>query len=123
MEIVIIVFAAFIILAGIVIIINPDTIFNQLNNNVDNEALYYLAILVRALLGLLLLIEAKYSKFIITIEIIGWLSLAAAIVFALIGRARFIKLMTWALSLDKTYARFGGAAALGFGGFLIYAFI
>ncbi|MBW2284657.1 MAG: hypothetical protein JRF65_08675, partial [Deltaproteobacteria bacterium] len=57
------------------------------------------------------------------IEVIGWISIAAAIFLAVMGRRNFTRLMSWALSLSKPFARVGGIFAVAFGAFLIYAFI
>ncbi len=40
--------------------------------------------------------------------IIGWLSIGAGLFLAVIGRARFIRLMSWALSLPEALTRVGG---------------
>lgn len=74
-------------------------------------------------LCLVLIVEAGVSRFPLVIEIIGWLSIITAAVFALIGRKNFLRLMNRVISLAKPYGRMGGMFAIGFGGFLIYAFI
>jgi len=57
------------------------------------------------------------------IEALGWLSIIAALTFAVIGRRNFTRLMSWALSLSIPFGRFGGVFAAAFGVFLIYAFV
>ena len=119
----IILFGALILLAGSIIVINPDLIFGLLNRHANSLGLHVLAVVVRVIIGVLLIVEAGVSRFPLVIEIIGWLSIAAAAVFALIGRRNFLRLMNWALSLTKPYGRIGGMIAIGFGVFLIYAFV
>ncbi len=119
----IILFGALILLAGSIIVINPDLIFGLLNRHANSLGLHVLAVVVRVIIGVLLIVEAEVSRFPLVIEIIGWLSIAAAAVFALIGRRNFLRLMNWALSLTKPYGRIGGMIAIGFGVFLIYAFV
>lgn len=119
----IILFGALILFAGIVIVINPETIFGFLRNHSDKLVLHILAVIVRLVLGSLLIIQTNISKYPLIIEIIGWLSLIAAFTLAAIGRRSFHRLMTWALSLAKPYGRIGGAFAGAFGAFVIYAFI
>ncbi len=123
MSLVIILFGALTVLAGLVILISPTTLFGYLKSRIEKPILHVLAVGVRLLLGALLLYLADSARFPLAIEIIGWLSIAAAMVFAVIGRDRFIRLMHRALSLPAAYSRVGGLFACAFGGFLVYAFI
>ena len=123
MIILIIIFGALTLLAGIVIAINPEVIFGFLRKNLDKLALHILAVVVRLVLGVLLIYQSDVSKFPFVIEIIGWLSIVAAIVLAVMGRRYFNRLMSWALSFVKTSGRVGGVLAMAFGAFLIYAFV
>ena len=119
----IILFGLLTLLAGVIIVINPDIIFGYLRDNLDKPWLQFVAIIVRLVLGILLIHTAELARFPLIIEILGWLSIAAAITFALMGRQRFLKLMSWAFSLLKPYGRIGGLFAIAFGGFLVYAYI
>ena len=110
-------------MAGIVIVINPDGIFGFLRNNLDKLVLHIIAVVVRLVIGVLLIYQANVSKFPFVIEIIGWLSIVAAIFLAVMGRRNFNRLMSWALSLSKPFGRVGGILAVAFGAFLIYAFV
>jgi hypothetical protein len=123
MTVVIIIFGALTLLAGIVIVINPEVIFGFLRNNLGKLELHILAVVVRLVLGVLLIYQSSISKFPFAIEIIGWLSIVAAIFLAVIGRRNFNRLMSWALSLAKPFGRVGGVLAVAFGAFLIYAFV
>jgi hypothetical protein len=123
MTVLIIIFGALTLLAGIVIVINPEVIFGFLRNNLDKLELHILAVVVRLVLGVLLIYQSSISKFPFLIEIIGWLSIVAAIFLAVMGRRNFNRLMLWALSLVKPFGRVGGVLAVAFGAFLIYAFV
>ena len=123
MTLLIIIFGALTLLAGIVIVINPEVIFGFLRKNLDKVALHILAVVVRIVLGLLLIYQSSISKFPFVIQIIGWLSIVAAIILAVMGRRNFNRLMSWALSLAKPFGRVGGVLAMAFGAFLIYAFV
>lgn len=123
MTVLIIIFGALNLLAGIVIVINPEVVFGFLRNNLDKLELHILAIVVRLILGVLLIYQSNESKFPFVIEIIGWLSIVAAIFLAVMGRRNFTRLMSWALSLVKHFGRVGGVLAAAFGAFLIYAFV
>jgi len=123
MTLLIIIFGALTLLAGIVIVINPEVIFGFLRNNLDKLVLHILAVIIRLVLGALLIYQSNISKFPFVIEIIGWLSIVAAIFLAVMGRGNFKRLMSWALSLSKHFSRVGGILAVAFGAFLIYAFV
>ncbi len=120
---VIISFGALVFLAGVIIVFNPEVIFELLRKNLEKVFLQYLAIGIRIVIGILLIRYAGESRYPIIIEIIGWLSIAAAVTFAVIGRRRFLSLMSWAFSLTREYGRVGGLFAMAFGGFLVHAFV
>ena len=123
MTIFIIVFGVLTCLTGIVILINPELVFGLLRKNSAKIELHILAVSIRLVLGAFLIYKSGASKYPFVIEIIGWLSLVAAVFFALMGRKNFIKFMAWALSQVKTLGRFGGVFASAFGAFLVYAFV
>ena len=123
MTMLIIIFGALTLLAGIVIVINPEIIFGFLGNRLDKRELHILAVVVRLVLGVLLIYQSGISKFPFVIEFIGWLSIIAAIFLAVMGRSNFKRLMSWAISLVKPIGRVGGVLAVAFGTFLIYAFV
>jgi len=123
MTILIIISGVLILVAGIVILINPEIIFGFLRDNSEKPGLQILAIVVRVVLGFLLIYQSSESKYPVVIEIIGWLSLVAAIILAGIGRRNFKRLMFWALSFVKPFGRVGGFLAAAFGAFLVYAFV
>ena len=123
MTLLIIIFGALTLLAGIIIVVNPEVIFGYLRNNLHRPGLHILAVVVRLVLGVLLISQSGVSRFPFVIEIIGWLSVVAAIVLAVIGRRNFNRLMSWALSFAKPLGRIGGLLAAAFGAFLVYAFV
>ena len=123
MTILIIIFGFLMFLAGIFLIINPEIMFKVLRENSDKIWLHIGAVVVRLLLGALLIYQASVSKFPVTIEVIGWVAIFAALVFTVIGRINFKRLMSWAFSLVKPLGRISGVLALCFGSFLVYAFV
>ena len=123
MSVLIIEFGVLTLLAGIVIVINPEIIFGFLRKKLDSLELHILAVVVRVVLGIFLIYQSNVSKFPFVIEIIGWLSIVAAIFLGVMGRPNFKRLMSWALSLVKTLGRVSGILAAAFGSFLIYAFV
>ena len=123
MTVLIIIFGALILLAGVVILINPEVILGYLRGNLDKLVIHILAVVVRLVIGVLLINQSGLSKFPLVIEILGWLSIVAALSLAAMGRHNFYRLMSWALTFLKPYSRVGGVFAAAFGGFLIYAFV
>jgi hypothetical protein len=123
MSILIIIFGALTLLAGMVIIANPEAIFGLLEKHIEKLWLQVVAVAVRLLLGILLIYLSSVSKYPIAIEIIGWLSIVAASVIALMGSGNFNRLIAWVLNLTRPIGRIGGVLAVIFGAFLIYAFI
>ena len=123
MTLFIIAFGALTFLSGLVILVNPELVFGFLRKNAHRIQLHILAVAIRLVLGAFLIIQSANSRYPVVIEIIGWLSIVAAVFFAAIGRKHFIHIMAWALSQVKTLGRIGGVIASAFGTFLIYAFI
>ncbi len=123
MLILIIIFGVLMLLAGISIIVNPDSVIKLIKDNSEKLMLQILAVVVRLVLGTLLLYYSGISKYPFIIEILGWLFIAAAVFIIAIGPSKFKKMVTWALSLAKHYGRAAGVLAVCFGVFLIYAFI
>jgi len=123
MTVLIIIFGALTLLAGAVILINPEIIFGYLRGKIDRLGIHILAVTVRLILGVLLVQQSSQSRFPLAIEVLGWLSVIAAVLLALCGRQNFQRLMAWALTFLKPYGRIGGIIAAIFGGFLVYAFV
>lgn len=119
----IIIFGVAVFLVGAVIVANPESLFGLLRNNIEKPLLHILAVVVRLVLGAILISQAAASRYPLVIEIIGWLSVTAALVFAVIGRGRFQQVMNWALGLATPLDRVGGVAAMAFGAFLVHAFV
>jgi hypothetical protein len=119
----IIIFAILICLAGFVIFINPKFVFGYLGKNSDKAVLHILAVVIRLMLGVFLIYQSDSSRYPHVIEFIGWLSIFAAAVFAVIGRKNFRSLMSWVLSKVDTLGRVGGVLAMAFGAFLVHSFI
>ena len=123
MTVLIIIFGILTLLAGIIIIINPDIFFGLLKKYTEKLSTQILVIVLRLALGILFIYQSGVSKFPLVIEIIGWLFIVSAIFFTLIGHNNFKRIISWALSLAEPVGRAGGVVAVCFGAFLIYAFV
>ena len=121
MNYIIILFGIATIVAGVIIVINPDTVFGLLRRNLESLGLHILAVVVRIILGAALIICAAESKYPTAILLLGWISIVAAAVLGIIGRTNFKRLMSWALNVAPSFGRLGGLLAILFGGFLIHA--
>ena len=123
MSVLIIIFGALTLLAGIIILVNPATLFGLFARHIDELWLQVTAVVVRLILGVLLIVQSGISRFPLVIDIIGWISIVAAVFFTVIGRENFKRVIGWALSLQQPYGRVGGLLAMGFGAFLVYSFV
>ena len=119
----IILFGILILIAGLVLIIRPALVLDMMQSNREKTWLYVSAIGVRAILGVILIQQAAFSKFPLVIEVLGWISLLAAFAFTILGRQRFTRLLNWIVEKMKPFARPGGLLAVVFGVFLVYAFV
>ena len=123
MNYIVILFGAATLVAGIIILINPETVFGLLRRKSESPGMHILAVVVRIILGVALLLCAAESKYPTTILILGWISVIAAAVLGVMGRANFKRLMSWALTVAPSFGRLGGLLAILFGSFLIHAVI
>ena len=123
MNYIVMIFGAATIVTGIIIVINPESIFGLIRRKLDSLGLHILAVIVRIIIGVALIMCAAESKYPAAILILGWVSIVAASVFGIIGRTNFKRLMSWALSVAPSFGRIGGLLAILFGGFLLYAVV
>ncbi len=118
----ILIFGLAMLVAGGVLAVRPGVLLAWLRPRANAGWLHGLAVVVRLLLGGLLVYAAHLSRFPLAIATLGWLALAAGLGLAVIGRARFRRLMAWALGMPESLARVGGVLAALFGAFVLYAF-
>lgn len=123
MSLFIFLFAIMIAVAGIVLMVSPSVVMDFIESNGEKAWIYISAIVVRALLGWIMIQQSMHSKFPLTIEILGWLMLFAALLLLVLGRSRFTRLIRWLLTRLRQLSRLAGLFALAFGAFLVYAFI
>ena len=123
MTLLIILFGAVILLAGLTLLINPDVVLGFIRNNSGHIGLQILAAGVRLVLGVLLIMQADVSRYPLVITILGWIAVVAGAFLAIIGRRKFTEFMTWTVGLFDPYGRLGGIFAAVFGAFLIHAFV
>ena len=123
MNYIIMLFGTATIVTGIIIVINPESVFGLMRRKLGSLGLHILAVVVRIIIGVALIMCAAESKYPTAILILGWISIVAASVLGIMGRSNFRRLMSWALSLKPSLGRIGGFIAILFGGFLIHAVV
>lgn len=123
MNLIIILFSTATIVAGILILIKPEVVFGLIRKHSESLSVHVLAVVIRLIIGIALIIAATDSKYPTTILIIGWLSIVAASLIGIMGRTNFKRLISWVLGVVPSFGRIGGAIAIIFGGFLLYAVV
>ena len=123
MNIVILVFGSLISIMGLLLLIHPKIITQFLQKNLNSVELHVVAVVVRFALGFILIFHAPQTRFPLTMEVLGWVAIVAAVFLVIIGRTRFKSLMAWAMGLASSYGRIGGVFAVLFGAFLVYAVV
>jgi len=123
MTVPILIFSSLILLAGVLLVINPNIIFGFLKNNIENTVIHLTAVLARLVIGFLLILQSGSSKFPMAIEVLGWVLIVAGLSLAVVGQMRFRKLVSWTLVSFKPLDRMAGVVAIALGGYLIYAFL
>ncbi len=120
MKIIIALVGGLISLAGLLILISPAK-FRDLFNNFTGQPRYLFAIIFRVLFGAVLLWDAANLKFSFAMQIIGGISILAAIVLLLMGQDRVDRMIDWFMSkFTDELMRVWSVFALAFGAFLIY---
>jgi len=123
MTISIIIFGSMILLAGVLLMINPEIVFGFLRNNIENLAIHTIGVLVRLIVGALLVTQSSVSRYPLAVEVLGWVFIVSGILLAVIGRTNFRRLLSWVLTNLTAFGRIAGVMSIAFGGFLIYAFL
>ena len=74
-------------------------------------------------IGIALVLYAGQSQFPLTLQILGWIAIAAGVILALVPQAKFEQLIKWAFDRFRKYTRAAALIAVLFGAFLIYAVV
>lgn len=119
----ILLFGVLITLAGFLLLVRPGVLLGFMDSNRNKAWIHVMAVVTRVILGLLLISQSELSRFPAIIEVLGWISLVAAMILLFIGPGNFQRLMGWVLAKLRPYGRIGGLLSAVFGVFLIYAFI
>jgi hypothetical protein len=113
------IFGVLIVLVGVVGIANPQRLLRAVEY-LDGPQRFWLAVIVRVVLGSVLLVAAPECRLPTVVRIIGVIAIAAALAILLLGRARLDRFIAWWLN-RTALIRFSGIVALPFGILVIYA--
>lgn len=81
---------------------------------------YLVAAGFRLLLGAVLILAAPSSRFPTPFQILGWITIAAAVALLVMGQRRMQRLIGWFYRLPNSLMRAWLLLALVFGAFLVY---
>jgi len=102
-------------------LVRPTALMRLVDGPWRSRAGLYLAMAVRAALGILLLVAADDTRFPWAMRILGAVSLVAAVSLPIIGYARLRAFVDWWLARPAGFVRGWSAVACLFGAFLVYA--
>ena len=114
-------FGLLILIAGVIIVLNPAIILARVKKYSETLGFQITVVVLRLIIGSALIMAAEASKFPNVIEFLGILTLAGAVIAAVIGRNNFKELVAALLKMPAALARVSGAVSALIGGLLIYA--
>ncbi len=106
-------------LAGLVILIIPEK-FRNVMNRWTGQPRFLFAVIARIIIGAILLLEAPNLKFTFAMQIIGGISILAAVALLLMGQERMDRIIDWFMRLSDEVFRFASVVSIAFGAFFIY---
>ncbi len=118
-KIVIALFGVLICLAGLVLLIIPVK-FRNVMSSWTGQPRFLFAVIARIIIGAILLLEAPNLKFTFAMQIIGGISILAAVVLLLMGEQRMDRVIDWCMRLSDEIFRGTSIISIAFGAFLVY---
>ena len=97
----------------------PERLLQMIMAINDKKVTYLAAVGVRLLLGVTLVLAAPDSAFPVVFEVIGWLTIFAAVILTLLGKGLQNKLAAWFSGLSRLEIRGWLLLAIAFGLFLM----
>ena len=119
MAIIVSILGVFIVLIGAAGIAKPKCLID-LVNHWDGRTRFWIAIIVRVVLGIVLLAVAPGCRLPMLVRIIGVIAIVAALCVLILGRARLDAFIRWWL-LRPALIRVSAIFAVAFGALLVYA--
>ncbi len=119
MKLVIAILGVLIAVFGAVAVVRPG-VFRDLFGKLSAQATWVLAVVLRLAIGTILLMVAGETRLPQVMNIIGWLTIVAAVVILLFGPERLEAFVTWWLKQTDAWLRTSAALAFAFGVFLAW---
>ena len=119
LKIIIALVGGLICLAGLIILVSPEK-FRNVMNSFAGQPRFLFAVIARIIIGAILLLEASNLKFTLVMQIIGGISILAAVVLLLMGQDRMDRMIDWFMKMSDDIFRIWSVFAIAFGAFLIY---
>ena len=119
MKIIITLVGVLICLAGLLILVSPQRFRNTMSR-FAGQPRFLFAVIARILIGAILLYEASNLRFTLAMQIIGGISILAAVALLLMGQERMDRIIDWFMPLSDEVFRIMSVFAFAFGTFLIY---
>lgn len=120
MKIIVALVGGLICLAGLIILLSPEK-FRNVMKSFEGQARFLFAVVIRIVIGAILLLEASNLKFTLAMQIIGGISILAAVILLLMGQDRMDRMIDWFMSkMTDNIMRAWSVLALAFGAFFIY---
>ncbi len=113
------IFAILVIFTGLILIMTPGVLMNYLRGHLNSPSVYYLAITIRFVIGILLIYAARQSSYPFLIRLLGYIFVAVAAGFLLMGQSRFQEAVKYFIDLMEDKEWVAGLVAVAFG-FLIW---
>ena len=108
-----------IFVAGLLILKSPQ-IFRNAMNSFTGQRRFLFAVIARIIIGAILLLEAPNLKFTLAMQIIGGISILAAVGLLLMGQERMDRMIDWFMRLSDEAFRLASGFSIALGAFLIY---
>jgi len=120
-QVIVIIFGIAVGLLSIWGIIVPNKLIAMVSGVMSKPSGMYAAIVARLILGVALIISAPDSMYPAVFTVLGWITIVAAFVLPIMGRARIAALLGWFERTPKAAIRVWLLFGLMFGAFLVYA--
>lgn len=120
-QVIVLVFGAAICVLSVWGMFAPDRLLKFVDSVLGRPQGIYVAVVVRLFLGVALIIAAANSRFPQTFQVLGWITIIAAIGLAIMGWKRLRAFVAWFMGFPKLLIRLWLILGVAFGGFLIYA--
>jgi len=117
------IFAAFVVLMGLMLLFAPAKLVGMVTALFDGMAGMWVAVGLRLVIGVLLLLTASASRFPLAFQIIGAIAIVAAVVGVFMGQERIRNFVMWWVEKPTGFIRLWSLIAIAFGVFIYYGFM